>query len=62
MFGPKGLREELAGKHWFASFMERNSRELFIQKSEGLSLTRAKGMNYNQEAQNEMFFHRKIYT
>jgi hypothetical protein len=42
--------------------MERNSRELFIQKSEGLSLTRAKGMNYNQEAQNEMFFHRKIYT
>ncbi|KAJ8947801.1 hypothetical protein NQ318_019473 [Aromia moschata] len=50
IFGPKGSKEERAGEHWFLSFMER-SQSLPIRKSEGLSLTRAKGMNRDEVAQ-----------
>lgn len=44
IFGPKGSEEEMAGIHWFRSFMDRQ-KDLSIRVSEGLSLARAKGMN-----------------
>ncbi|KAJ3652633.1 hypothetical protein Zmor_018581 [Zophobas morio] len=43
-FCVQGNSTNMAGTHWFYSFMDRN-RELSLRKSEGLSLARAKGMN-----------------